>query len=214
MTQDVLEFAGQRLALPPTERGRARWRKIVEVAERLFIERGYANVTLSTIVAESGGSLQTVYKWFGNKEKLFLAILSVRIADAQKKFEGATFGGDSVEEVISSAIDSITKNAPFSLVRVGLFESGAPNQYRSKFLSYIERKVNVSCVEFFRRLRERHGVEYIVSDEETALVFIRYFRGLALEIALGAEDAQDRFETGKRLLKRTLLALVKTDAGA
>ena len=214
MTQDVLEFAGQRLNLPPTERGRARWRKIIETAERLFVERGYANVTLSTIVAESGGSLQTVYKWFGNKDKLFFAIHSVRIDDVQKMIATATFEGESVEEGLSFAIDSMTKNTPFHLMRVVLFESGAPTQYESEFLSYIESKINASFVSFFRRLRERYGVEYIVSDEETALVFIRYFRGFALEIALGAKDAQERLESGKRLLKRTMLALVKTSEGA
>ena len=49
MTQDVLEFAGQRLNLPPTERGRVRWRKIIETAERLFVERGIKNYFLSAI---------------------------------------------------------------------------------------------------------------------------------------------------------------------
>lgn len=53
----------------------SRCTKIVDVAHRLFLDRGYENVSMSDIVKESGGSLATLYKHFGNKEQLFIYVM-------------------------------------------------------------------------------------------------------------------------------------------
>lgn len=49
--------------------------KIIDVAHRLFLDRGYENVSMNDIVKESGGSLATVYKHFGNKSQLLIKVL-------------------------------------------------------------------------------------------------------------------------------------------
>nr|WP_240775447.1 TetR/AcrR family transcriptional regulator [Photobacterium damselae] len=43
-------------------------KKIIEVATELFIEHGYKDTSLDQIVAVCGGSKQTLYRYFGNKE--------------------------------------------------------------------------------------------------------------------------------------------------
>lgn len=48
----------------------------LEVARRHFLERGYAGTSLAEIVADSGGSLATLYKMFTNKDGLFRAVLA------------------------------------------------------------------------------------------------------------------------------------------
>ncbi len=56
----------------------SRCTKIVDVAYRLFLERGYKNVSMCDIVKVAGGSLATLYKHFGNKEQLFIAALEAK----------------------------------------------------------------------------------------------------------------------------------------
>jgi len=53
----------------------SRCTKIVDVAHRLFLDRGYENVSMNDIVKEAGGSLATLYKHFGNKEQLFIYVM-------------------------------------------------------------------------------------------------------------------------------------------
>jgi AcrR family transcriptional regulator len=47
---------------------------ILDVAERQFLERGYAGTTVSSIAREAGTSVETVYKAFGGKAELVGAI--------------------------------------------------------------------------------------------------------------------------------------------
>ncbi|MFO1295078.1 MAG: TetR/AcrR family transcriptional regulator [Rubrivivax sp.] len=52
----------------------ARLRRILAVAERLFVERGYAHTSLDAIVRRSGGSKATLLKYFRNKAGLLAAV--------------------------------------------------------------------------------------------------------------------------------------------
>ncbi|QKF85336.1 multidrug efflux system CmeABC transcriptional regulator, TetR family [Campylobacter blaseri] len=52
-----------------------RFKKIVNSASELFLQNGYKKTSLNDIVEKSGGSLSTIYEYFGNKEGLFKAII-------------------------------------------------------------------------------------------------------------------------------------------
>jgi len=56
-------------------RGEIRTEKFLQAATEVFLERGYRNARLSDIVARSGGSLATLYRVFGGKKGLALAIM-------------------------------------------------------------------------------------------------------------------------------------------
>lgn len=53
---------------------------ILEAARRLFLANGYAATKISTIAAEAGVSVETVYKAFGNKPGLVQAIADAALA--------------------------------------------------------------------------------------------------------------------------------------
>jgi AcrR family transcriptional regulator len=68
---------------PDNRRGaeaEARLRRILDVAQRLFVEHGYQNTSLDAILARSGGSKATLLKYFGNKAGLLTAVLN-RVAE-------------------------------------------------------------------------------------------------------------------------------------
>jgi len=69
--------------LPDVElcrRGEVRMEKFLKAATVEFLERGYGNARLSDIVARSGGSLATLYRVFGGKKGLALAIMRESIS--------------------------------------------------------------------------------------------------------------------------------------
>ena len=67
---------------------------IVESARVLFLEQGYDQTTLADVVNRAGGSLATLYKLFGNKEGLLLAVVRGQ----------AESGADIVVQAAASAL--------------------------------------------------------------------------------------------------------------
>ncbi len=65
---------------PQTRRGHQRRLALLECASTLFLEHGFDAVSLDDIVNLAGGSKTSIYKYFGNKEGLFVAICDFRIA--------------------------------------------------------------------------------------------------------------------------------------
>ncbi len=54
----------------------ARRQAIMDAAKQLFLTKGYATTSLEEIVATSGGSLSTLYQFFGNKQGLWEALVA------------------------------------------------------------------------------------------------------------------------------------------
>lgn len=62
-----------------------RQEKIKSIALNLFLTKGYHKTSLKDIIKESGGSLSSIYTCWGNKEKLFFAILGDKIKQDKEK---------------------------------------------------------------------------------------------------------------------------------
>ena len=55
-----------------------RCQRFVEVAQDLFLERGFDGTSVNEIVRRAGGSLATLYAEFGTKDELFEAVMNRR----------------------------------------------------------------------------------------------------------------------------------------
>lgn len=60
--------------------GRVTQQQIRRVAERLFLQRGYAKVSMTDIAEAAGVARQTVFSTFGSKSGLIRDLIDVRIA--------------------------------------------------------------------------------------------------------------------------------------
>ncbi|MDR0747087.1 MAG: TetR/AcrR family transcriptional regulator, partial [Helicobacteraceae bacterium] len=60
---------------------------ILEAAFTVFLAKGFNQAKMSSIIkAAGGGSLSTIYKRIGSKEKLFIAALEANMADKSRAF--------------------------------------------------------------------------------------------------------------------------------
>ncbi|MGI2880720.1 TetR/AcrR family transcriptional regulator [Vibrio furnissii] len=60
---------------------------LLQAATALLIEQGYTNTTLDQIVLQCGGSKQTLYRYFGNKEGMFKAVLAYHLESLEALFD-------------------------------------------------------------------------------------------------------------------------------
>jgi TetR/AcrR family transcriptional regulator, mexJK operon transcriptional repressor len=57
-------------------RGEKRREELIDVAEKMFLERGFAETTMQLIAEAAGASKETLYRHFESKELLFAEIVS------------------------------------------------------------------------------------------------------------------------------------------
>ncbi|WP_437316556.1 TetR/AcrR family transcriptional regulator [Sorangium sp. So ce385] len=60
---------------PPAAGSPVKHAAIVEAAKRVFLREGVSRASVDTIAAEAGVSKQTIYNHFGDKERLFFAVI-------------------------------------------------------------------------------------------------------------------------------------------
>ena len=66
------------------EQARQTRARILDAAERLFAERGYATSTVEAIASAAGVAVDTVYAGFGTKRGLLSALMDVRVGGDDK----------------------------------------------------------------------------------------------------------------------------------
>ena len=61
--------------------------RMLDAAQRLFAQRGYASSTMEAIAAEAGVAVDTVYAGFGSKRGLLSALVDVRVGGDDEPIE-------------------------------------------------------------------------------------------------------------------------------
>jgi AcrR family transcriptional regulator len=96
--------------------------RILEVAERLFAERGYANVSIRDVCRGAATTAPMIYYYFGNKEGLFKAAVShkVSMSDFIDRLNKTTDVKDE-EEAISAFIETYLSSFPDHAFDIGYY---------------------------------------------------------------------------------------------
>ena len=74
------------------KRANGKREKIVRSAAKLFLEKGYDNVSINDIIEVAGGSKGTIYSNFGSKEKLFEAVVEQMCSDVTIRIDTRAVG--------------------------------------------------------------------------------------------------------------------------
>jgi TetR/AcrR family transcriptional regulator, regulator of autoinduction and epiphytic fitness len=78
-------------------------RDIEASAEKLFRERGYIGTSMPAIAAEAGVVVETIYRAFGSKAKLFKAVIESALAGGPKRAETPPAERPAIRAVIEEA---------------------------------------------------------------------------------------------------------------
>ncbi|MFN7940958.1 MAG: TetR/AcrR family transcriptional regulator [Thermoanaerobaculia bacterium] len=83
------------------DRSATRRRAMLDAARELFLERGFEGTSVVDVVRRSGGSLATLYHWFGSKEGLFEAIADEVGAEIVAPLDAPDFEDLPLEEALT-----------------------------------------------------------------------------------------------------------------
>ncbi|MGR5134106.1 TetR/AcrR family transcriptional regulator [Vibrio alfacsensis] len=135
-----------------TEKKRTR---IIEVATELFIEQGYKDTSLDQIVAICGGSKQTLYRYFSNKEGLFFEVLAhntktniesvFQLSDKQNKPLQET-----LEEFAKKYLCGICSNPMLSLYRIISADFNKHDSIPNQFWQTGPARIHQYLIEFLK----------------------------------------------------------------
>jgi TetR/AcrR family transcriptional regulator, mexJK operon transcriptional repressor len=81
--------------------GKKRRDAMVEAAYRLFVEKGYASVSVDDIIRESKGSKSSLYKFFGSKEGILKAVVESLADDMLQRISIDIPSGKSPRETLT-----------------------------------------------------------------------------------------------------------------
>lgn len=198
---------------PATKRGDERRRAFLRTAAQLFEDRGFADVSINEIVRRSGGSLATVYRWFGGKDELFFAVFDELLQNAGQRFRAVELTGETAEDDFRIILEAIFAFQPFRLVRFLLFGAGKIVEKRNEALEKVAEYVDRELIDLFERIYEKHQIRSDFSARELAFLFVRTTRGRLVELTLDPNDVGRQYEA-IRLTLRMLTALVEPQNGA
>lgn len=105
--------------------------QILNVAERLFAERGFAGTSLRSVIGEAGVNLAAVHYHFGSKEELFRAVVS-RIAKpvvAAQLERLAHCQADNESPTVEAILEAFL-TPPLQII----FSGGEPCMNRAQFM--------------------------------------------------------------------------------
>jgi AcrR family transcriptional regulator len=172
-------------------------RALVEVAEALFTEHGYANTSLDAIVAGARVTKGALYHHFSGKQALFEAVFERVESDASKRINKALKGKPDPWEKARAGLRAflaVVQEAPYR--RIVIQEGPAVLGYE-RFREQEERSTFATVIDIVRSVIGAGAWEM---DEAMLQTFARIFFGAmssAGESVATAEDpeaAADRVE--------------------
>jgi len=130
---------------------------ILQAGVDVFLEYGYVSASVDEIVRRAGGSKRTVYKYFGNKEELFAAIIA-SLAVQMLSPLGSAIDSDSnlqqtLEKLGKAYLDVLLREDSLAIFRTVVSEGvrfpelaktfflNGPNAAVTRLSSYLEQQV-------------------------------------------------------------------------
>ncbi|GJD29516.1 hypothetical protein PMNALOAF_0749 [Methylobacterium adhaesivum] len=83
-------------------RGEVRRGEIASIAERVFLEHGFAETTMRMVAVEAGASTETVYRHFGSKDEMFIEVVGNRTRELRQRIETELEGTGPLPTVLEA----------------------------------------------------------------------------------------------------------------
>ena len=183
---------GDDVAPACSKRISARREAFLAAGKEVFQEKGYAEATLDDVIALSGGSRQTLYALFGDKQGLFEAIISDRCATISEPLSAEQIAGRAPEDVLQEVgvrfLAAITSTTGLSLFRLVVAEGPRIPEIGQKFWTSGPARTRALLTEYFDRQVE-HGVLRMPDTRAAAEYFVDMLPGtVRLQCLLGLRE--------------------------
>jgi AcrR family transcriptional regulator len=113
----------------------ARRREIEAAAYELLAEKGYKATSMLAIAKKASASNETMYRWYGNKQTLFRALVEENARLVREQLEASIAGGGSLDDILRKIgpllLDLVTGERAVALNRaavVDVHDSGTLGQ--------------------------------------------------------------------------------------
>ena len=156
-----------------------RRRSILAAAQKVFLERGYANASIDAVVELAGGSKATVYQQFGNKEGLLGALVADGAEELAHLVHELPLDGaldKSLRAFGRGYLGLIMRPERLALFRLVVGECGRVPEIGDVFYRTGPQVIGKWLTEFFRGVAAA-GLIQISDPERTAYQFIHGLRG-------------------------------------
>ena len=168
-----------RTATLPARSARKR-RAILEAGRALFLSGGYQHTTVDQIAARAGVSKQTVYKHFGDKQRLLFTIVSNALDSAvqslSERIARLPETDDLEADLVAVAADylhAVLQEPVVQLRRLVIGEANRLPELAELYYEHAPTRTLVAFADAFRRLHDRgllHGPESTAADHFAFLI--------------------------------------------
>ncbi|MCI6276070.1 MAG: TetR/AcrR family transcriptional regulator [Clostridium sp.] len=159
---------------------------IFEKAEKLFGSRGYDNVDMKTLAANCDIAVGTLYNYYPNKKKLYIAVVLDSWKSTFKKLEQITFKDDThdyIHKAIEILYDDVCKRQGIGNTMMrGSLEG-------DKEFSYVEEFINQGIKEVFAVIEKKSAFKEYKNIDNKLMFFV-----MSMIVTLAKGEPDDREE--------------------
>ncbi|MEP6908505.1 MAG: TetR/AcrR family transcriptional regulator [Pseudoxanthomonas sp.] len=177
---------------PPVElckRGEVRVERFLDAATEIFGEKGYQHARLSEIVARAGGSLATLYRFFGDNEGLARAIIQRGLADIDLRMESLNLSALPPEQALRMVAEQIaahmTTTHALVVHRIAIGEGQSFPDLRDWFFNHGVQSVQSKLAEYFKQETAAGRLDLPAPALAASQFFMLVFGDLVIRISSG-----------------------------
>ncbi|MDD3469013.1 MAG: TetR/AcrR family transcriptional regulator [Thermoguttaceae bacterium] len=173
-----------------TSRGQKRCEKMLDVATQLFLKNGVAETSITEIVRRSGGSLATIYKFFGDKKGLFVAVCERQIRKRAIQVFSETLPpdpADAIPMILHKMHHQLLSLEMLQMIRMVLTEKKHLPDLHDEIIQKIDLRMLRPMIQFLTQA-QNDGYLTGCSPERLTQVMVCMLRGTAMEMLIRNPD--------------------------
>ena len=163
------------------EKASKTYNMLVDVARKLFAEKGYVNTTMNDIAAASQKGRRTLYTYFKSKEELYLAVLKQETSRVIRTLEEVAKKNISAEQKLIDYIYARMDSIREIILRNGSLRADFFNDVQE--VEKVRRRLDIQNIRIIKKILGE-GVEqqiFDIRDLDMAAMLIHYaLRGIEI----------------------------------
>lgn len=170
-------------------------RRIIETATKEFAKKGYHDASVSNIAAKSGISVGAIYKYFDNKQDLFLTIVAHSIERMENLLMGLAKADEDVIKKVEKILREIINASREDGVMIKLYNSMTSINDKKLAEQFAKEMETMTSQIYIEAIREGQKSGEIRSDiDPTVAGFLIDNIFMNLQFSYAGDYYEERFK--------------------